>query len=83
MILTAKIKEETGKAINAEVYFYIDGQTYTWMMWFPKSRTKVMDDSHIEVEDWLVSKFEKELAEKHSNSRVSTAARIHAISYEF
>lgn len=83
MTITAIIKKETEKAVNAEVYFYIDGQTYTWMMWFPKSRINILDDNNIEIEDWLLSKFEKELAEKHSNNRVATAARIHSISYEF
>ena len=82
MILTAQVKRDSEKAINAEVYFYIDGQTYTWMMWFPKSKIKVLDENQIEVEDWLVKKFESELNEKHPNNRVSTAARIHSIEYQ-
>ena len=52
------------------------------MMWFPKSKVKVLDENQIEVEDWLVKKFESELNEKHPNNRVSTAARIHSIEYQ-
>lgn len=83
MKLTVKIKRQTEKAINAEVYFWIGGDTYTWMMWFPKSRTRMIDEHHIDVEYWLIKKFENELDEKHPNSRVSTAARIHSIEYQF
>lgn len=79
--LNVNIIKESEKAINAEVFFYIDGQTYTWKMWFPKSRVKVEGDK-MEVEDWLVNKFEQEL-QNSSNTRVSTAARIGSISYEF
>ena len=79
--LNVNIVKETEKAVNAEVFFYIDGQTYTWKMWFPKSRIKV-ENNKMEVEDWLVKKFEQEL-ENSSNNRVSAAARIHSISYEF
>lgn len=79
--LNVNIVKETEKAINAEVFFFIDGQTYTWKMWFPKSRVKV-EGNKMEVENWLISKFEQEL-QSSSNSRVATAARIGSISYEF
>lgn len=79
--LNVNIVKESEKAVNAEVFFYIDGQTYTWKMWFPKSRVKI-EGNKMEVEDWLLKKFEQEL-QNSSNTRVSTAAKIGSINYEF
>ena len=75
--IEARKNKETNKAVNLQVFFYIDNCDFWIYKWLPKSAVKFMDDLHVEISAWAFSEIVEEIATKHSFSKARYNARFY------
>lgn len=76
-LITVCKNKETDKAVNLQVFFWVDNWDFWIYKWLPKSVVKFTDETHAEVTDWALSEIIKEIAAKHSFNKARYNARFY------